>query len=476
MTTGNRFLRNISFSTLQMIINQGFGLVVFYILSRQLDKTTFGNFNFALAILLTSFGILSCGLDQLVVKKIAWGENLSSILSLYLFHTVLAVGFFYLVLLSFVFLAPFYFNSHYLLLYLSLGKLFNFFSMPFKQLSAGLEKFRALMWMSIGSSVVRGLFLSIAFAADVLTIKSILIIFIAADFIELLISILISRSYLETPLFLDLNLQKYKKLFEEALPQLATVILSAVIARMDWILIGIFLSALKLGEYSFAYKAFEVSTFPLLIVAPILIPLFSKIFKAKLPDPAKLVQLKILLSVELAIASLTAIILAIVWVPVVDFISDGKYGAVNQKTIFFLSLCIPFLYFNNFMWTVNFTMSKLKMIMYVFVATFIINAVADLVLIPLLENEGAAIAYFLALIAQSMYFLRRTKIIGFDGLTSILFGFPSCALVSGMIATFFFNNILLVLITSIGIYIAAISFVFYGRIGKIQTLRSAFES
>ena len=59
MGRGRLFLQNISANTLQMILNQGLGLVIFYVLSKQLDKTTFGNFNWALAILLTSFCILS---------------------------------------------------------------------------------------------------------------------------------------------------------------------------------------------------------------------------------------------------------------------------------------------------------------------------------------------------------------------------------------------------------------------------------
>ncbi len=50
-------------------------------------------------------------------------------------------------------------------------------------------------------------------------------------------------------------------------------------SRFDWILIGIVISSSKLAEYSFAYKIFEVSTLPLLVIAPIMIPLFTRLYK-----------------------------------------------------------------------------------------------------------------------------------------------------------------------------------------------------
>jgi O-antigen/teichoic acid export membrane protein len=60
---------------LQLVANQLFGLVIFYILSTSLSKDNFGLLNLALAILLGVFNILSCGMDQLVVKKIAADDD-----------------------------------------------------------------------------------------------------------------------------------------------------------------------------------------------------------------------------------------------------------------------------------------------------------------------------------------------------------------------------------------------------------------
>lgn len=104
------------------------------------------------------------------------------------------------------------------------------------------------------------------------------------------------------------------------------------------------------------------------------------------------------------ITSLTSLILVIAWIPVIDFVTDGKYGGVNRNTIFILSLCISFLYFNNFLWTIYFSCSRLKEIFRIFVVTFTVNAIGDVVLIPLFHNEGAAMASLLSLVMQSVLF------------------------------------------------------------------------
>ena len=96
----------------------------------------------------------------------------------------------------------------------------------------------------------------------------------------------------------------------------------------------------------------------------------------------KLNDLFVLLRFEMIIASLVALVLNILWVPVIDFITHGKYGAVNRYTILILSACMPFLYVNNFLWTINFAKGHLKMIFYIFFITFLVNVIGDIILIP----------------------------------------------------------------------------------------------
>jgi hypothetical protein len=52
----------------------------------------------------------------------------------------------------------------------------------------------------------------------------------------------------------------YKEMLLESLPQAGVGIFNAVIARLDWILLGILSSNIILAEYSFANKVFEMAT------------------------------------------------------------------------------------------------------------------------------------------------------------------------------------------------------------------------
>ncbi len=123
-----KLLKDLSANTLQIIINQVCGLVIFYVLSVFFSKNDFGEINWSLAILLTAFSILSLGIDQLVVKKIAEGISPQIILSVYFLHVMLTGCLFYLALLLVYFIFPGF--HHQLLLFLGIGQTDDFFCFP----------------------------------------------------------------------------------------------------------------------------------------------------------------------------------------------------------------------------------------------------------------------------------------------------------------------------------------------------------
>ena len=446
-----KFLHDISANSLQVIINQLCGLGIFYVLSAYLDKENFGEINWSLAVLLTLFGILACGVDQVFVKRIASGDDEKNILSVYISHVVLTGLSVYGLMLAGEFIFPSFFHKHSLLLLLGIGKLMIFFSTPFKQLATGLEKFRPLLFMSVSSNIVRSIALLLFAALDIFNLTTIVIIFIAGDLVELLVCLFITRRIIKLPVALRWSKKGYTELLKESLPQLGVAVFTSVIARFDWIFLGLFTSNIILADYSFAYKIFEMATLPMLVIAPILIPRFTKIFHPAASEPTQLKtnDLFVLFRMEMVIASLTAMTLNILWVPVIDFITAGKYGAVNRYTILILSATMPFLYLNNFLWTINFAKGRLKMIFYVFAITFVVNIIADISLIPFFNGEGAAAGYLVAIISQSLAYLYFTKL---NGLTKNSFAVllcPACAAVAGYAATILLNDPWAILITAI---------------------------
>jgi len=182
----SRLVKNLSANAIQLIVNQVFGFGIFYILSIGLDKYNFGQINLVLAILLAAFNILSFGIDQLIIKKIAAGTEISSILSIYILHVLLTGLVFYGIIFIGYYLFQFTNYTYSLLLLIGIGKLMIYFSTPFKQAVNGLERFKLLAYMSVGSNVARCAGLITLFLFHHLSLYTVIIVFIGGDFIELL--------------------------------------------------------------------------------------------------------------------------------------------------------------------------------------------------------------------------------------------------------------------------------------------------
>jgi O-antigen/teichoic acid export membrane protein len=445
-----KLIHDISVNSFQVIVNQLCGLGIFYVLSVSLTKNIFGELNWSLAILLTAFSILSFGIDQASIKKIASGNDAGQVLSTYISHVLIVGFFFYTLLLVSWFFVPGFFHQHHLLLFLGIGKLMLFFSTPFKQLANGLEKFRVLFYMSVCSNIIRSIALIIFAFAGFLNLRTIIIIFIIGDTVELILSLIITKYIIKTPLIIRWNKKNYLSLIKESMPLMGVAVFTSAIARFDWIFLGLLASNIILAEYSFAYKVFEVSTLPLLAIAPILIPRFTKLFHSSVKqDVNKSKELFVLLRIEIIAASSVGLILNILWIPVIDFITHGKYGAVNHYTILLLSICTPFLYFNNFLWTILFAQGRFKLIFNIIFITCLVNIIGDIFLILFFKAEGAALAYLLAMLVQFILYFFKIEIEGIQRTWQLLIFIPACAIISGILATFFFHNNLFILFMSL---------------------------
>lgn len=470
----SKLIKNLSASTLQLIINQLAGLIVFYIISRGLDKDSFGEINLALALMLAIFNILSFGIDQIAARELASGENPQNILPVYLCH-VLITGFaFYLLL----FLGRFLFsalNAYDVILLIGAGKLMIYFSTPFKQSAIGMERFKLLASISVISNLVRAIGLIVLTFMHQITLTNVIMVLVGGDVLELIASACLFTLNTRVPISTRWNKKKYFELIKESLPQFGVTIISSVLARFDWIFIGLVLSAVKLAEYSFAYKVFELSTMPLLAIAPLLIPVFTRLFKdSSQPD---MERLKFLARIEMVIAAFTIVIINVCWAPVIDHITEGKYGVVNVRTIFILTLCIPLQYLTNFLWTINFANGRLRMILRAFLITLVVNVIGDLTLIPIFKNEGAAFAYLAGYVAQTAVYIYKNNIPELNKTFYPCIICTACACVSFWGAEFLFSNVWMAVMGGIlvyGILLLMTRQLKFGDRDKILSLENSF--
>ncbi len=423
-----------------------------------------------MAILFTAFNILACGIDQLVVKKIAQGDDTTTVTSLFINH-VLVSGFIFYTGIGLVWwLLPHSPIIFQMLMLVGAGKLMIYFATPFKQLALGQERFSLLAKMSAVSNVVRGVALILLAFFKYVTLTSVVFVFLAGDGLEFVVTVYLFYRFLRMPVSIKLQPKLYFALLKEALPQIGVVLFTSALARFDWIFIGLFLSAVKLAEYSFAYKAFEISTLPLLAVAPLLLPRFVNVIKEQGVFPARLFRI---LKLELAFSVLIGLILYLCWSPLVDWFTHDKYGAVNSSVILVLSACMPLMYFNNFLWSIGFAQGKLRLIFKVFAVTFLVNVIGDVVLIPLLGNAGAAIAYLAAMLVQAVLYalsIERSFALKQGGNLLIC---VACALISVFTATHFLSGVVAVILFAVVLYLMLT--MLFGQISlkKISLLKPA---
>ncbi len=413
-----------------------------------MDKAGFGELNWCLAFLLTGFSLLSFGLDQVTVKKIAAGDDANKIISLFTFHTISTGLLFCCSILVLCIILPGK-NLLATLFLLGAGKLMIYVSLPFKQAAAGFEKFTLLARMSIVSNVIKSVALIVFSSFHLLSDRLIIGVFVAGDFLEFLVSVYLYQrlgKHSEQPY---ITRKGYVSLLKEALPQIGVVVCSAVMSRFDWIFIGLALSASKLAEYSFAYKAYEISTMPLLAIAPLLVPRFVKFFQQR----NDLSGIYAIVKLEMILCSFVIVILNILWSPVTDAITGNKYGAVNSYTIFILSFCTPFLYLNNILWTIAFAKGRLKNIFRVILFTCCVNIAADCLLIPLFGNEGAAIACLVALLSQTILYLKQDGAFDLSKAVQPLIGYPLCAMLCIYTANFAGDTIFYKILWGVGLFL-----------------------
>lgn len=379
-------------------------------LSAFLPKDVFGEFNWSLAVLTFITSILSLRLEQIVVRRVAAGEDPSRLLTLFTGHIVWTGLLFYLVLLAAHYFFPGFFNAHTLLLVLAISHLLSFFSLSFKQIANGKEKFRLLAWMSSIANLVRMVALLIIVLLDALSIRQVLLVYIGSSLLEAGICFLLCKYRLSTTLSWQYSLRDYFLLLRESWPQAGMVFLNATIARIDWILLGFFAGPFIIAEYSFAYKVFELSPFPLLILAPVLLSRFSRFFSTGSPEQllTKKKELGLFIRLEMIAATFIPLVLNIIWTPLVDGLTGNKYGAVNATTFLILSFCIPFLYLNNIYWSVLFAQNRLKKIFLITLVTFSVILIGNLVMIPLYAGTGAAVAYLLGTLAEYINYRRAS--------------------------------------------------------------------
>jgi O-antigen/teichoic acid export membrane protein len=397
----NKLFRDLSANTVQTGITQVAGLLIFYLLSRFIPKEQFGDFQWTGAIAATAITVGSLGLDMVLVKRIAAGQKPVRMAGVHLFHTLIVSSVVLAGAIITQYFLPAFVQLHPVFLLIIVQQAVSNVANSFKFSLTGFESFKPLAAISLLLNISKMIIVAGLFFLGYLSIRNVAFGFLIASALELAAGFYFLRRKLRgriKPLYAP---KTYKGFVMESLPQLGVVLFDSALARIDWILLGIFSTAAVTAEYTFAYKFFELSKLPLLILGPVLLTRLSALLSAKNPiSTEQKARINDFVRLELALSFLIPIVMTCVWSELIDRLTDGKFGAVNHTTFLILSLCVPLHFAINFLWTLAFVQGRLKSIMYITIFSSLLNLGANAVLIPKLAGAGAALSFLLSTVVQ----------------------------------------------------------------------------
>ena len=401
----DRLLTKIFSSGLQAISVQLLGALFFYLISVYLSKNDFGIISWTNAVSILITTVLGFGLEQVVVRRVAASRQSEWAATAFFIHAIAGflITFLFLLLLNNVVATKSGLYRQLPWFFLAQGLIF--IGIPLKQFLNAKEKFTPYGVISIISNIGKIVVAWLLLKGGSLYIHTVLIILICAGVFELagLLGYLLTK----TSFSLKFHFKAYTKLIRESSAQYLSVIFDNSLSRMDWILLGMMTSSSILADYSFAYRAYELARLPMLILAPIILPRFARLFTGNGNiDGRYHMYISSFNIVELFFAALIPLVLNFLWAPVVSLITHGKYGNSNSLQFLILSLCIPLQFFINLLWSIGFAAKKYKSVSAITVVCAITNICLNLILIPGFGGLGAAAAFLSTTLLQAFLYYR----------------------------------------------------------------------
>lgn len=392
-------LKSFFSSGLQAVAVQVLGVLFIGIIAKMLSKDDFGIIQWANATAMFITTILSFGMEQVVVRRIAASTGSDWAAAAFLFHNFIGsvLAFALIVLIATLFPGI---NGaiEYLPLFFA-AQAIIFLVTPLKQFLNAKHMFTPYGVIAVISNTCKVVLALLLIDQQKLTITTAGSVLMLCATIELIAILIYVRT--KTSFKLKFRFLAYKKLLKESMPQYMSVIFDSSLSRLDYILIGMISTFTITADYSLAYRAYELARLPIVIIAPVILNIFARMMHTQLNDnQQKLVR--DVYRVEVFVAMLIPLTLNLLWSPLLNAFFDDKYGSSNSTEFLLLSICVPIHFFINLMWTLSFSAKKYRKIATVTMLSAALNLILNLVLIPYLGGIGAALAYLATTIFQAV--------------------------------------------------------------------------
>ena len=405
LSTVQRVAKNTSIIIVGNVIFRIISLFVIIYLARYLGTAEFGKYSFVFAYL-AFFGILTdLGLNTILVREMSRNSAITPKLigNAYIIRWILTV---FAIVLSIAVITLMSYPADtttyiYIAAFILLFQSFTGFYSTIFQTNLRMEYdiFGKLIFRVLSA----GLILCIIFAKG--TLLHIMIALIFSEMVKTLISYSFSRKFVKPQFTIDFGLWKY--LFKEALPLALSSVILVIYYQIDMVMLSIMQGDVAVGIYSAAHKLFD----PLLLIPNALMmslfPIMSEAFKTSNDRLIKSYRLS--LKYLLIIALPIAIGITLVADKVILLIYGAEFA--NSTTVLQILIWgLLFIFPNSIMLNLLISIDKQKLHTYSMGLCVIANVTLNLLLIPILSYNGAAIATLVTnvvLLIASFYFISR---------------------------------------------------------------------
>ncbi|OSZ79578.1 hypothetical protein CAP35_15405 [Chitinophagaceae bacterium IBVUCB1] len=441
-------------SGLQAIAVQVLGGIFFILILLFLPKDESGAIAWANNVALVLTMALSFGMDQVVVRRIAASDRSDWAAPAYFFHLLILNIISFAILSSISLVASNNLGSGMNLLpWMFLVQGLLYIAAPLKFFFNAKQQFKPYAIIAIISNTAKLFIGLLLIYYSNLTTANAIITLIACSLFELLallLYIIIKRKF-----SFAFKWIAYTKLIKESSAQFIAVLFDAIHARADVILIGIITTNAITAEYTLAYRAYEITKLPLTVIGPILLARLSRRFAlSSTADTETKAKLQHILMLEGFLSTMIPLVLNILWSPLLDSMFDKKFGTVNAQVFLILSICIPLQFYINLLWTMCFSARKYRQISTIIGATAVLNILLNLAFIPIWQGTGAAIAFFITVVAQLIaYQILAAKYVARLNIITIA-KFTIIAAISYLIARYITGSYLLQIVISVAIYVS----------------------
>lgn len=365
-------------------------LVTFLLLARYLGVSQFGKFSLVLAFVELFRVMADFGVDTAVIRRLSVSDQNQSNLvgNTITLKLILAAASYLLALLIALVLR--YPSDLVLLIGLAAFVLFasssaNALTTPFQ---AHLR-----MKQLIPARISGGIFFVLAVAIGIqlgLSLAVFLAIWVGAEFVTLLLTALIAKSWVRLKFLSDRK--QLRQIFAEAIPLGISAILITAYFRLGTLILGWMVGYHAVGEYAVAYRITESFLILAVAIASSVYPIFSKIAESGDFKRFKRALIKVYGS-SLLLGALFAICITIFAAQILNLISPEYKGSISPLILLSWASVVMFANIQSAASIQG--LGLFKLVTGIASVNLIVNVLLNLYFIPLMAATGVALATLL---------------------------------------------------------------------------------